>query len=92
MIASTPSPQLRGLPPFARGDAVPAFQADHHGFLPDAYAGSAVPKTRAAGGFSAKGEGERHHGAGFNRRITAVAAGKETHVSQSVEQGSNDGQ
>lgn len=91
MIASTPSPQLRGLPPFARGDVVPAFQVEQHDNLPDAYAGSAVPKTRAAGGFSAKGEGERHHGAGFNRRITAVAAGKETHVSQPAEQGSYDG-
>lgn len=92
MITATPFPQLHGLPPFARGDAVPAFQADQHGFLPDAYAGSAVPKTRAAGGFSAGGEGKRHHGAVFNRRMTAAAAGKETHVSQPAEQGSNDGQ
>ncbi|MBB4618984.1 hypothetical protein [Sphingomonas abaci] len=90
MIAATPFPQLRGLFPLARGDAVPAFQADQHGNLPADYAGSAVLKARAAGGFSA--ESERHHGAGFNRRITAAAAGKETHVSQPAEQGSNDGQ
>lgn len=90
MIA-TLVPQLRGLTPFARGDAVPAFQVDQHGALSDAYAGSDVPKRRAAGGFSESRRDQRHHGARINRRLTAIAAGKDIHVSQPAEQVSNNG-
>lgn len=91
MIPATPFPRLRGLTPFARGDVVPAFRVDQHGTLPDAYAGSDVPKTRAAGGFSESGRDQRRHGARINRRLAAIAAGKEIHVSQPAEQGSNNG-
>lgn len=91
MTIVTLSPKLRGLTPFARGDAVPAFQANEHGALPDAYASGAAPKTRAAGGFSENGRDQRHHGARINRRLTAIAAGKEIHVSQPAEQVSNNG-
>lgn len=70
---------------------MPAFQVDQHGALPDAYAGSDVLKTHAAGGFSESGRDQRHHGARINWRPTGAASGKGTHVSPPTEQGSNNG-